>query len=296
MKTIDKTITLEDGRILGYIETGDLTGKPLFLFHGLHSSRLEAKSVHENMLERGIRLIGVDRPGMGYSTFQENRKVLDFVDDVTQLAEHLKLDTFSVLGISSGGKYALACAYKIPMRLHSCNIISGAAPMELLNDEMPFFNRFFISIIQHFPWLIKPIYWFLYGRLSKKSENSDQFLAEIVHVLDEVDKKMMENKELKALLLNAFHESYAQGTKGVAYDASFDIQKNAWGFNPADITFTPIHFWHGGLDKGMPLSMTKRLIEKIPNATLKVYPHEGHISVIFNQIDEIMDVLEERVK
>ena len=57
MKTIDKTLTLEDGRVLGYLETGDLKGKPLFLFHGLHSSRLEAKCIENEMYNKGIRLI-----------------------------------------------------------------------------------------------------------------------------------------------------------------------------------------------------------------------------------------------
>jgi len=295
MITLDHTLNLDDGRVLGYIETGDLKGKPLFLFHGLHSSRLEAKCIEHEMYRKGIRLICFDRPGMGLSTFQEKRKVLDVVDDIIALSESLGIQKFSVLGVSSGAKYALACAYKIPERLHSCNVLSGASPMEFLTHDMPKFNRFFISIIQHFPSIIGPIYWFLYGRLSKNASTSEQFLGNIAHVLDDVDKKLFENKKIKQSLLDAFHESYAQGSKGVAYDASFDIQKLSWGFKVEEIDFKPIHFWHGGLDTGVPFSMTKQMIDKIPNATLKFYPYEGHLSLIFNQIDEIMDVLGECV-
>ena len=295
MKRIDKTLTLEDGRVFGYIETGDPKGKPLILFHGLHSSRLEAKCIEHEMYRKGIRFICFDRPGMGLSTFQENRKVLDIVDDTIALAESLGIEKFSVLGVSSGAKYALACAYKIPEKLYSCNILSGASPMEFLTDDMPKFNRIFISLIQHFPSLIYPVYWFLYGRLSKGSSTSEQFLKNITHVLDDVNKKLFEDKQLKQSLLEAFHESYAQGSKGVAYDASFDIQKSSWDFKLEDIDFKPIHFWHGGLDTGVPFSMTKQMIDKIPNATLKFYPNEGHLSLIFNKIDEIMDLLEERV-
>lgn len=295
MKTLDHTLILDDGRVLGYIETGDLRGKALFLFHGLHSSRLEAKCIEHEMCKKGIRLICFDRPGMGLSTFQKNRKVLDVVDDVLVLAESLSIKKFSVLGVSSGGKYALACAYKIPHRLYSCNVLSGASPMEFLTHDMPRFNRFFIFIIQHIPSLIRPIYWYLYGRLSKSTSTSEQFLKNITHVLDDVDKKLFENKKIKQSLLDAFHESYAQGSKGVAYDASFDIQKASWGFELEKITFEPIHFWHGGLDTGVPFSMTKQMIEKIPNATLKFYPQEGHLSLVFNQIDEVMGVLGKRV-
>ncbi len=295
MNTIDKRLVLDDGRTLGYIETGDPKGKPLFLFHGLHSSRLEAKCIEQEMYNKGIKLICFDRPGMGLSTFQENRKVLDIVDDTIALAENLGIEKFSVLGVSSGAKYALACAYKIPNRLFSCNILAGVSPMELLTDEMPKYNRFFIGLIQRFPSLIYPVYWLLYGRLSKKPSKSEQFLENITQVLDDVDKKLFKDKQVKQSLLDAFHESYVQGSKGVAYDASFDIQEKSWGFKVDDIRFTPIHFWHGGLDKGVPFSMTKQMIDRVSNATLTFYPHEGHISLIFNQIDEIMDLLEEQV-
>lgn len=295
IKTIDHTLTLDDGRVLGYIEAGDLKGKPLFLFHGLHSSRLEAKCIEHEMYKKGIRLICFDRPGMGLSTFQKNRKVLDIVDDITALADSLGIQKFSVLGVSSGAKYALACAFKIPQKLYSCNVLSGASPMEFMTKDMPKYNRFFIALIQYIPFLINPIYWFLYGRLSKHTPTSDTFLKHITHVLDDVDKKLFENKQIKKNLLDAFHESYVQGSKGVAYDASFDIQRSSWGFKLEEIDFKSIHFWHGGLDKGVPFSMTKKMIDKIQNATFTFYPDEGHLSLIFNQINEIMDLLAERV-
>ena len=33
---LNQTITLDEGRVLGYAETGDVKGIPLFLFHGLN--------------------------------------------------------------------------------------------------------------------------------------------------------------------------------------------------------------------------------------------------------------------
>jgi len=296
MQTPDHTLKLDDGRILGYIETGDLKGRPLFLFHGLHSSRLEAKCIEDEMYKKGIRLICFDRPGMGLSTFQKNREVLDIVDDVVALADSLGIEKFSVLGVSSGAKYALACAHKIPQRIYSCNVFSGASPMEFMTDDMPKYNRIFIMLIQYFPFLIYPVYWFLYGRLSKRASVSDKFLKNITHVLDDVDKKLFKEKEIKQSLLEAFHESYRQGSRGIAYDASFDIQRSSWGFSLEEIAFKPIHFWHGGLDKGVPFSMTKQMIDKVQNATLTFYPDEGHLSLIFNKVDEIMDLLADRVR
>jgi len=284
-----QTIKLTDGRLLGYMEAGDPKGKVLFHFHGLNSSRLEVKIVHEQMLKAGIRFIGIDRPGMGLSTFQENREVLDMIDDVEELADSLGIEKFSVLGISSGSKYALACAYKIPHRLISCNIISSATPMEFINDDMDKAIHVFISFVQKLPWLIRPIYWFLYARLSQNISKSDQFLENIFATLGEVDKKLLEKETMKIMLLEAFRESYVQGSKGVAYEAGFDLIKHSWGFKLEDIEFPNIHFWHGALDKGIPLSMVKSMVEKISGAILKVYPNDGHMSIVINQIEEIIE-------
>lgn len=47
VEALNKTIILEDGRVLGYAEAGNSKGKPLFLLHGLNSSRLEVNIVHK---------------------------------------------------------------------------------------------------------------------------------------------------------------------------------------------------------------------------------------------------------
>lgn len=182
----------------------------------------------------------------------------------------------------------LACAYKISHRLISCNVISAAAPMEFINNDMDRTIRIFISLVQKIPWLIRPIYWLLYARFSQNISKSDQFLENIFATLGEVDKKILEERTTKKMLLEAFRESYAQGSKGVAYDASFDLIKYSWGFNLEDIEFSNIHFWHGALDKGIPLSMVKSMTKKISGASLKVYPRDGHISIVIHKIDEII--------
>jgi len=148
MKNIaDKTIQLHDGRTLGYAEYGSLAGKPLLYFHGHPGSRLEAKFLANEALNDGIRLVGIDRPGMGLSTYKPRRNLLDWVNDVVELANSLQIDRFSIGGYSGGGPYTLACAYKIPNRLISCGIVSGVGHTSLF---LSFLSR-------RLPWLILPI-------------------------------------------------------------------------------------------------------------------------------------------
>jgi len=91
------TLTLRDGRKLGYAQYGSLTGRPVILHHGLACSRLDAAAFHEVGQQLDARLIGVDRPGMGLSSPQPNRSLLDLAKDVEQLTDHLKLESYSVM-------------------------------------------------------------------------------------------------------------------------------------------------------------------------------------------------------
>ncbi len=77
-----QTIKLKDGRTLGYAEYGAPKGKPIFEFHGNPSSRLGSILFDEAAGKLGIRVIGIDRPGMGLSDYKPGRKLLDRPDDV----------------------------------------------------------------------------------------------------------------------------------------------------------------------------------------------------------------------
>lgn len=292
---LNQSITLTDGRVLGYAESGDPKGTALFLFHGLNSSRLEVNIADEAMLRSGIRCIGIDRPGMGLSTFQEDRRVLGFVDDVEALADHLAIEKFFVMGVSAGTPYALACTYKIPHRIISCGIISGVAPVFTCGlKEMSKGSRFFILLAQRSPWLIKYLFWFLHGRISQNTAKENTFLEGIMFALDDVDKDLIKIPSAKSVLTETFREGYRQGSKGVAYDGILAFGK-PWGFKLEEINFRDIYLWHGEKDKGMPSTMVKCMTGKLENATLKTYPKEGHLSIIFNQLDEILtDFLKRR--
>ncbi|MBA2636940.1 MAG: alpha/beta hydrolase, partial [Solirubrobacterales bacterium] len=84
-------------------------------FHGAMGSPLRPSGVVRAVLaELGVRYVMVQRPGFGASDALPDRTVLDWSDDVAQLADALRLDRFSVLVVSAGGPYAAACAHWLP--------------------------------------------------------------------------------------------------------------------------------------------------------------------------------------
>jgi len=290
MNQLNQTLTLKDQRTLSYAEVGEPTGKPIFLFHGLHSSRLEVALIDQKMRENNIRVIAIDRVGVGYSTFKENHSLFDTVDDVLELAEHLNIETFSVLGTSSGAKYALACAKKIPERLNAVFCLSSGVPIEFFNDDMPTENRVMLKLLQKAPWLIKPLFWLSFSRISQEPKQVDAFLGNIIYQLDTIDKDLLANNpEIKEQFAKQCRESYLQGAEGSVADAKLDMFEKTWGFELEEINFSPIYAWHGSLDRGIPLSVAKVLEERVKGIEFKVLDGEGHLTLVFEVLDEVIE-------
>ena len=64
----------------------------------------------------GLRVIALDRPGIGYSDPRTGDRLLDWPADVAEVADQLGIERFAVQGMSAGGPYALACAHLLGPR------------------------------------------------------------------------------------------------------------------------------------------------------------------------------------
>jgi pimeloyl-ACP methyl ester carboxylesterase len=276
MNESNETIQLHDGRKLGFIEYGSLAGKPLFYFHGHPGSRFEAKFLADEAMLADIRLIGIDRPGMGLSTYKAGRSLLDWTDDVVELANSLQIDRFSIVGFSGGGPYALGCAYKIPDRLISCGIVSGVGHTSLF---LSFLSRWL-------PWLILPIT----KHSFEDEEHAKNLLARASRRWVEPDQKALSIPGVVEIMSASLVEAVRQGTKGAAYDGTL-IGSRHWGFRLQDITLSNLYLWHGERDTQIPVSAVRVLAEQLATSKTTYYPNEGHISLIVNSGKDIIRTL-----
>jgi pimeloyl-ACP methyl ester carboxylesterase len=112
----DDTIQLRDGRRLADAEWGDAEGAPVLFFHGHPGSRLYCPDEAVTVSSR-VRLLTIDRPGVGLSDVLPRRTFADWPSDVLEFADALGVDRFGVVGWSAGGPYAAASAASIPGRL-----------------------------------------------------------------------------------------------------------------------------------------------------------------------------------
>ncbi|MHA1671446.1 MAG: alpha/beta fold hydrolase [Promethearchaeota archaeon] len=283
---LSQRIKLEDGRILGFAEIGDSDGIPLFHFHGFPASRLEAVILTEMMIEKKIRLISVDRPGIGLSDFKKGRRLLDWPSDIIELADNLSIEKFAVEGVSGGAPYSIACAYKIPERLTACGIICGLGPLSLQIKNLIDINPVIIFIARRMNWMFRLIM----NRQGKTARNLEKMAIKLKKDLDELpepDRVILSDSKLLPLFLREGAEAFRQGGRGASQDAK--IYSQPWGFNLEDISPNlKVYLFHGELDSIIPVSVGRVVSEMIPNCNSTFYPNDGHYSIVFNNMNDVL--------
>ena len=153
---IDDAITLPDGRRLTYAECGDTDGEPVVILHGSPGTRLGWGLFPGCPFREGVRLIGPDRPGYGGSDRSKADGYSTWPDDVSALADALGLGKFSVIGVSNGGLYALACGWKIPERLIALGIVSSVSPVvKEATGEVSHGVQLLYLMGRRAPWLLR---------------------------------------------------------------------------------------------------------------------------------------------
>jgi pimeloyl-ACP methyl ester carboxylesterase len=266
------TIQLRDGRALGYVEYGDPTGPGLLYFHGHPGSRLEAKFLAPAATQADVRLIGIDRPGMGLSTYQPRRRLLDWVEDVEQLADHRAIDRFSVVGFSGGGPYAAACAYRIPHRLNACGLVASVGHVGM---TVAFLARWL-------PW----IFTYAIRRSYSDDEHARRSLRWFARRWVEPDRQALSQPGITELIAAALAEAFRQGARGAAYEGTLFGRPR--GFLLRDITHPAMHLWHGESDREVPIKVARAVAAELPACSATYHSSEGHISLIVNHADEIV--------
>ncbi|MFB9994822.1 alpha/beta fold hydrolase [Deinococcus oregonensis] len=271
--TVCPRMTLRDGRSLAYAEYGQPDGKPIFLFHGTPGSRLDFEGWERLLKEYGLRGIAVDRPGMGRSDLQRRRRLIDWPDDVVQLADHLHLQKFMVLGGSGGGPHALVCGYALAERVERVVLMSSAYPVDTPGffEGMIFGNRVGIVLGRYAPLLLTPL--LLDQRRTLLRMQPDKVLETLRQSVGSEDAAQLVNinaSQLKRTLLEAF----TQGAVGVGGESR--IHARPWGFAPEDVQI-PVTLWHGLRDRLSPAHGVRKLAHRIPQVTTYFLADHGHL-------------------
>ena len=264
------TLKLKDGRRLAFEQYGAENGIPVIFQHGLGDSRLARHPDDKLTIETGIRLITVDRPGYGESSPHPGRTFLNWVPDIEQLAEHLKIDKFGVLSHSGGSPYALAITYKLKDRVSKVVLASPVGQLNVPGASETIHKSF--RFLLKLGWC-KPLIR-IAGRSEAKRANSDivKYAEDWLRESPESDKILFSNQVLRKMFEDGMKEAFKQGEAGWVGDIFAGIN---WGFRPEEIQ-TPVKIFHGSADELLFAEMGRRLAQQLPNAEFQLYEGEGH--------------------
>jgi pimeloyl-ACP methyl ester carboxylesterase len=282
----DRVIRLTDGRRLGYAEYGDPAGRAVLFFHGLGTSRVICPPDDELASRLGVRLIAVDRPGIGLSDPRPGRRLLDWPRDVAQLANQLRLDRFAIIGWSGGGPYAAACGHALADRVRVVGLVSSPAPISGVPraEYLRRFDRTAALFTKRAPWMVRLALWH-WGRPQRR--DPVRFFEESLAEMCAADQDVLADPGVRSMMIENSAELYRQGGRGM-YDEALALARK-WGFRPADIS-APVHIWHGERDATVPVSMARYLARTIPGCQATIYPDEGH-HLLFSRWSEILATL-----
>jgi Predicted hydrolases or acyltransferases (alpha/beta hydrolase superfamily) len=278
----DKRFELRCGRILGYAEYGDPTGDPLFFFHGFPGSRFEAMPLDDVFRRHRLRVIAPERPGLGLSTPARGWKILDWPDELSELADGLGIGSFSVCGISGGGPFSLACAWKMPERLASVTVIAGLGPLSepQATEGMKEANLRAFKMALESPWKLRLVYFL--ARFVNLEKSRQKSLAK----MREPDRSVMSRPEMQKMAALDAAAAMARRGRGLADHVA--LYARDWGFRLEDIE-KEIRLWQGEEDVNVPPAMGRYQAAHLPRCVAHFLPGEGHFSLPFNQGDRIFE-------
>ena len=273
---LEGTIAVGEDRQIGFAEFGDPQGRAIFWLHGTPGARRQIPTEARVFAEReNVRLIGIDRPGIGSSTSHQYETVFAFADDMRTIADVLGIDKMAIVGLSGGGPYTLACGAAMPDRVVVAGVLGGVAPAkgpEAIAGGLMALGPRVAPLLQVagapiglaaslLIRLIRPVaspVADLYGLVSPPA-----------------DRRLLARPEVKAMflddLLNGSRKQLA------APFADVVVFSREWGFH-IDQVKVPVRWWHGDHDHIVPFAHGQHVVARLPDAELYHLPGESHLA------------------
>lgn len=270
------SIQTPDGRTLAYLSVGPEDGPLVLHQHGGPGSRFEALLLSDIAQSVGVRIVVVDRPGMGKSTKQRPRSFKGWADDLQIVATALQAEVFAVTGVSEGGPWALAAAYYIPeTRLANATCMAGACygtfganwAAQYLSKADAMGGRLAV----HF----RPGFSAMYAMLGLYvTRFPKQYVKTVMNAICPSDQNVLKRPGAADMFAQDGVECFRYGSAGLVIDAELLYQE--WAFDVTKIV-RPVHFWQGLADTLVPPIINQTVAERTPGAIWHPVDEEGHL-------------------
>jgi pimeloyl-ACP methyl ester carboxylesterase len=285
---LEGTVTLPEGRRLGYAEYGDPSGPLVLWFHGTPGARRQIPLVGRRAADDlGLRLVCVERPGVGDSSDHAYAQIRDWAADVAVVADRLGHDRFMIVGLSGGGPYALACAHQLADRVAAIALLGSVTPAvgDALAVEGP------VAWAPRWGGLLRtvrhPLGFALSNLVRVIAPLGLPALHAFTHVVPDGDRRVLLQPEIQSMFIGDLVFGTTRQCRAVLHDVA--LFGRPWGFPLAEVT-VPVHWWHGDVDPFVPLADARQAAALLPRVDFVVRPGESHLGE-FAHADKVLAVL-----
>lgn len=270
-----ETLELQDGRLITYDVYGDPGGKPVIFNHGMSDSRLIRNPDLSLTESLGVRIVAADQPGVGGSTRQRGRRVVDWGADMEALVDALGLERFAVAGHSAGSPHALAVVYRMPDRVDGIVLASPLAPLDDKDMAKLFVNKELrlTARLHHLHNIIRVAS----DAAAKKALKDMPSFVEATAQDDPSDADTyLKDPAQRQMFEESFKAGMAQGGEGMYEEI---LSWWDWGFEPEDIQ-QHVELFYGDADDILDPRMPLHLAERLPDCATHVWEGAGHYGFV----------------
>lgn len=271
---LEGSVAVSGSRRLSFAEFGPPTGRPVVWLHGTPGSRRQVPVEAREYAEHDVRIIGVDRPGIGTSTPHLYENVFGWTSDLEALADNLGLASLHIIGLSGGGPYALAAGAAFPERVLGVGVLGGVAPrvgpdaisgglVEVAPYVAPLLNATRV-----------PLSYGLAAGVRLVRPLGSAALTTYAALQPRGDRELLARPEFKAMFLDDILNGARFQVGAPLADAILFTRD--WGFEARDVT-VPVCWWHGDADHIIPHRHGVHMVERLPNATFTTIHGESHL-------------------
>jgi len=280
-------LQLADGRTIAYHTFGSPGGRPAFYCHGFPGTGSEAGIVHDLAVRHHVRLIAPDRPGFGGSSFHAEQSFTAWPRDVEAIADALGLHRFSILGMSGGAPFALACGWRLPNRVTRVGVVSGLGPVAGRGGirGMMRFNRWGLRAARTAPGLLMVCRGVFHAVLSRYPE---AVVSHLRSVSAPPDRAVLAESGFATTLARSFRESADGDSRALIQEAVLFAQP--WGTWLRDVQ-VEVLLWHGELDVVVPPVLGRTVAGAVPHCRAEFHPDDGHFSLPIRRAEGILCAL-----
>jgi len=282
------TYRLKDGRTLGYAEYGPVDGKAILWFHGTPGGRRQIPPQARSLAaHRGVRLIAIERPGVGDSTSHSYASLAEWASDIRAFCDAKGIDRFAVCGLSGGGPYALACAYYLEGRVVATTLLGGVAPAtgeDAIRGGVTPVVRTLAPVVKR---IRSPLNRLLVGLVQGLASRADTAVDLATRFMPPGDQAVFEGPAMRYMFVDDILLGGRKQMQAMLHDVPLFARD--WGFRLQAIS-TPVYLLYGDADNIVPLAHGEHMAARLPNAVFRVRAGEGHLGGL-GASDEIFDDL-----